>query len=155
VGGAILLLNKNGDDSRQQTGQNILMAGLAINLASFCFFFTLIIHYEIATRRLVRGGKRPYAPIVWATMFSQILLIGRSIYRIIEFQQGYFSPIATKEIYFYFFDTLLMLLATAIYTIFFPPAFGLLGKKRLALKLQEGSFEMGQQQQGNRNINAI
>lgn len=144
MGGAILLLNKNGDESRQQLGQNILMAGLAINLASFCFFFTLIINYEIATRRIVRGAKRQYAPVVYAAMFSQILLIGRSIYRVIEFQQGYFSPIATTEIYFYFFDTFLMILATAIYVPFFPPAFGLLGKKRLALKLRGEIYDMQQ-----------
>jgi len=144
MGGAILLLNKNGDESRQQLGQNILMAGLAINLASFCFFFTLIINYEIATRRIVRGAKRQYAAVVYAAMFSQILLIGRSIYRVIEFQQGYFSPIATTEIYFYFFDTFLMILATAIYVPFFPPAFGLLGKKRLALKLRGEIYDMQQ-----------
>ena len=61
----------------------------------------------------------------------------------IEFQQGYFSPIATTEIYFYFFDTLIMLFATAIYVFLFPPAYGLLGKRRLALKLEEESMEMG------------
>lgn len=61
----------------------------------------------------------------------------------IEFQQGYFSPIATTELYFYLFDTMFMIFATSIYIPFFPPAFGLLGKKRLALKLEEGSVEMG------------
>ena len=61
----------------------------------------------------------------------------------IEFQQGYFSPIATTEIYFYLFDTMIMLFATAVYIPFFPPAFGLLGKKRLAMKLEEeGNMEM-------------
>jgi hypothetical protein len=145
VGGAILLLNKTGNDAKQQAGQNTLMAGLAINLASFCFFFTLVIWYEVATRRIVRsrGLKQSYAPIVYATMFSQFWLICRSIYRVIEFQQGYFSPIATTEIYFYLFDTMIMLFATAVYIPFFPPAFGLLGKKRLAMKLEEeGNMEM-------------
>jgi hypothetical protein len=157
MGGAILLLNKTGDPARQQTGQNTLMAGLAINLASFCFFFTLIIWYEISTRRITRqllGGttKRTYAPIVYAAMISQIFLIWRSIYRVIEFQQGYFSPIATTEIYFYFFDTLIMLLATAIYVILFPPAYGLLGKRRLALKLEEESIEMGRRRTGDAGV---
>jgi hypothetical protein len=145
VGGAVLLLNKDGNDTKQQQGENTLMAGLAINLASFCFFFTLIIWYEVATRRIVRarGLKRPYAPIIYATMFSQFWLICRSIYRVIEFQQGYFSPIATTELYFYLFDTMIMLFATAVYIPFFPPAFGLVGKKRLAMKLVEaGLVEM-------------
>jgi hypothetical protein len=120
------------------------MAGLAINLASFCFFFTLIIYFEITTRRITRERalKRHYAPIVWAAMISQVFLIGRSVYRVIEFQQGYSSPIATTEIYFYFFDTLIMLFATGIYIPLFPPAFGLLGKQRLAAKMREGSIEM-------------
>jgi hypothetical protein len=149
VGGAILLLGKNDDPKRQQTGQNALMAGLAVNLGSFCLFFTLIIWYEVATRRIVRarGLKRTYAPIVGAAMISQIFLICRSIYRVIEFQRGYFSSIATTEIYFYFFDTLIMLLATAIYIPLFPPAFGLLGKKRLARKLEEENVEMGERRE--------
>jgi hypothetical protein len=148
VGGAILLLGKNDDLQRQQKGQNTLMAGLAINLASFCLFFTLIIWYEVATRRIVRsrGLKRTYATIIYATMFSQFWLICRSVYRVIEFRQGYFSTIATTEIYFYFFDTLIMLLATAVYIPFFPPAFGLLGKKRLAKKLEEENIEMGRRE---------
>jgi hypothetical protein len=149
IGGAILLLNDNGDTAQQNksrdTGQNTLMAGLAVNLASFSLFFTLIIWYEIATRRIAKAtaSRRPFAPIVWAAMVSQFFLICRSVYRIIEFNQGYFSPIATTEIYFYFFDTLLMILATAIYIPFFPPAWGLLGKKRLAEKLEAESIEMG------------
>jgi len=62
---------------------------------------------------------------------------------VIEFQQGYFSPIATTELYFYLFDTMIMLFATAVYIPFFPPAFGLVGKKRLAMKLVEaGIVEM-------------
>lgn len=149
MAGAILLLNDNSDNSKQdqgrQTGQNTLMAGLAVNLASFCLFFTLITWYEVATRRIAKakGIKRNYAPIVWAAMTSQFFLIGRSIYRVIEFNQGYFSAIATTEIYFYFFDTLFMILATSIYIPLFPPAFGLLGKKRLAAKLEADSIEMG------------
>ena len=62
----------------------------------------------------------------------------------IEFQQGYFSSIATTELYFYLFDTMIMLFATAIYIPFFPPSFGLLGKKRLTTKLEEeGVLETG------------
>jgi hypothetical protein len=147
MGGAILLLGQDDSSQRQQNGQNILMAGLAINLASFCFFFTLIIWFEVATRKVIRrlpNKKRSYAPIVWASMFSQLFLIGRSVYRVIEFQQGYFSPIATTELYFYLFDCMFMLFATGIYIPFFPAAFGLLGKKRLALKLEEQSLEMGE-----------
>ena len=146
MGGAILLLGQHDTLQRQQAGQNTLMAGLAINLASFCFFFTLIIWYEVATRRVVYSlpdtKKRSYAPIVYAAMFSQFFLIARSIYRVIEFRQGYFSSIATTELYFYLFDTMLMVFATAVYIPFFPAAFGLLGKKRLAIELEE-SVEMG------------
>ena len=147
MGGAILLLGQNDTIQRQQAGQNTLMAGLAINLASFCFFFTLIVWFEVATRRIIRAlpnKRRSYAPIVYASMVSQFFLICRSVYRVIEFQQGYFSPIATNELYFYLFDCMLMLFATWIYIPFFPAAFGLLGKKRLALKLEEQSIEMGE-----------
>lgn len=154
IGGAILLLNDNTNDGQQskarQAGQNTLMAGLSVNLASFCLFFTLIIWFEVVTHRIAKktNAKRLFTPIVWAAMASQALLIGRSVYRVIEFNQGYFSTIATTEIYFYFFDTLLMICATAIYIPLFPPAWGLLGKKRLAMKMEAGSIEMSGQNGG-------
>src|SRR5579859_6771505 len=73
MAGAICLLQDNPDPvqeaQRRKTGQNILSAGLIINLGSFCFFFTLILWFEFATRRIVRSlptPKRAYAPIVWA-----------------------------------------------------------------------------------------
>ena len=142
MGGALLLIGKTNNSKRQHDGQNILMAGLAINLASFCFFFTLIIWYEVATRRIVKGLKRSYSPIIYALIFSQFFLIGRSIYRIIEFLQGYFSHIATTEFLFYIFDCMLMIFATAIYVPLFPPVFGLLGNRRLVHKVQSGDFEL-------------
>lgn len=152
MSGAILLLGKTDTEQRARAGQNTLMAGLAINFASFCIFFTLMIWYEVVTRRIVRdaGLKRTYAPIIGASMVSQFFLIVRSAYRVVEFQQGFFSRIATTEIYFYIFDTMLMIFATAIYILLFPPAFGLLGKKSLTMKVEEArmvSIEMGRQRE--------
>jgi len=48
-----------------------------------------------------------------------------------------------------------MLLATAIYVFLFPPAFGLLGKRRLALKLEEGSVEMGRREGGVEEVGVV
>lgn len=48
-----------------------------------------------------------------------------------------------------------MILATAVYIPFFPPAFGLLGKKRLALKIEEENIEMGRQREVDGNATEI
>ena len=45
-----------------------------------------------------------------------------------------------------------MLLATAIYIPLFPPAFGLLGKKRLVRKLEEENVEMDEQKEDKAEV---
>ncbi|KAJ4089040.1 hypothetical protein NW761_007349 [Fusarium oxysporum] len=49
-----------------------------------------------------------------------MLILVRSIYRLIEYGQGYNGELRSKEAYFYTFDALLMLVVSVIFNIFHP-----------------------------------
>ncbi|KAF5318767.1 hypothetical protein D9619_010878 [Psilocybe cf. subviscida] len=112
-----------------QTGSNIFLAGLILQLISF---FTFCIVFVVFLHRV-----RMHCPDVWskdkglpwynnwltlagALGVSCIGIIIRSIFRVIELAQGYHGFLATHEPYFYGLDTLPLFLAIAIYIPFWP-----------------------------------
>ncbi|EJU02136.1 hypothetical protein DACRYDRAFT_107073 [Dacryopinax primogenitus] len=117
VGGAAALLAKPDVDSQSSQatikhaqdllnlGDNILLAGLCVNLASFFVFVLQVRYFDYKTRqdRSVDGASS-------STPF----------YRVIEFSQGWFGYLPTHEAYFYGLDSLVILLASAVYIWFWP-----------------------------------
>ena len=119
--GAGLLLSRdsNGNPNlkMQKTGDDILIGGLCINLISFCFFSTVIIFFNISIRHVSsektkimvpQDRKYGFYPLLIAIYCSVFLIIVRSIYRIIEFQGGYNTPVSNNEVLFYIFDAAAM-----------------------------------------------
>jgi hypothetical protein len=53
------------------------------------------------------------------TLIEQV----RSIFRVIEYAQGYNGTLRTTEVYFYVLDSLPLFLALAVWTIVWPPVF--------------------------------
>ncbi|CAF1264731.1 unnamed protein product [Didymodactylos carnosus] len=120
-GGAALLTST--DTSKISIGQDILIAGLVINLISFCFFSIITIYLDYSIRKRRQQQKRAetenqnekWRYIFYALYLSMTLLILRSIYRIVEFVTGFRGYVATSEVLFYIFDTLLMLVAFGLF----------------------------------------
>ena len=100
-------------------GLNIIFAGMAINLASFTLFISVVAYFDVKTREAYRtkGLSRRYYPIVCAvyTSWCFIMVLSfesgphlcqiRSIFRIVEFAFGWEGPVNTNEIYFFVFDS--------------------------------------------------
>jgi hypothetical protein len=124
--GAGILTSAKGNAGSANTGLNILLAGLAINLASFAIFCLQLFYFEYRIRKLPpvipigsvyqKGWRR----FLYAIYFSSLLVLIRQIYRVIEFSQGFSGYLAVHEVYFYIFDTILIFFSGAIYAIFFP-----------------------------------
>lgn len=51
---------------------------------------------------------------------ASILILIRSVFRVIEFADGYGGSIMTKEIYMYMFDALLMFICMCLFSIVHP-----------------------------------
>ncbi|UJR07231.1 hypothetical protein I4U23_011519 [Adineta vaga] len=124
--GAGLLTTASKNPTNAQTGLNILLAGLSVNLASFAIFCVQVIYFDYRTRKsppnfpsgsLCQKGWRQFLYIIY---LSSSLVLLRQIYRVIEFAQGFTGYLAIHEVYFYIFDTLLIFIATTIFVIFFP-----------------------------------
>lgn len=98
-------------------GSNVLIGGLGINLVSFCFFaiITLHLHWAIAKRKPDYTGREQWIKMFYALYLSMILLIIRSIYRIVEFAMGFRGYLAIHETYFYVFECLLIIFAFGLF----------------------------------------
>jgi hypothetical protein len=113
--GAGLITSGNLDN--MTIGIHILIGGLGINLVSFCFFavVTVHLHWAIHRRKVDFTGREPWIKIFYALYLSMILLIIRSIYRIVEFSMGFRGYLAIHETYFYIFECLLIIFAFALF----------------------------------------
>ncbi|EJU02137.1 RTA1-domain-containing protein [Dacryopinax primogenitus] len=115
-------------------GDNVLLAGLAVNLASFVIFVLQVRSYSIPcanthprqvtyfdyktrTQCAITG---PWRTLLYALYVSTVLVLIRQVYRVIEFSQGWFGFLPTHEGYFYGLDSLVILLASAVYIWYWP-----------------------------------
>ncbi|RSH89118.1 hypothetical protein EHS25_002784 [Saitozyma podzolica] len=122
-------------------GYYVSLAGLIAQFASYATFTALLITFALRVRsrypsKWSGNASTDYygAPLRrrmfedWRTLFFAILwtcvgIFVRSIYRIIEYAQGYNGTLRTTEVYFYVLDSLPLFLAMAVWTVIWPPSF--------------------------------
>jgi len=112
-------------------GDNVLLGGLAVNLASFVIFMMQIIWFDLRTRKEPHNFGQ-WRRLLWVVYISTGFVLIRQIYRVIEFSQGWFGYLPNHEVYFYCFDSLPILLATAMYVWWWPTKY-IPGDKRVRL----------------------
>lgn len=124
--GAGILTSSSTKPENAKTGENILLAGLAVNLVSFAIFCLQLLYFDYRTRKsppnfpsgsLRQKGWRQFLYVIY---LSSSLVLLRQIYRVIEFSQGFTGYLAVHEAYFYVFDTIPIFVSATIYVIFFP-----------------------------------
>lgn len=126
VAGAGILTSSTTSLETAKTGENVLLAGLAVNLASFAIFCLQIFYFDYRTRKLPPElqidsvYQKLWRKFLYVIYLSSFLVLIRQIYRVIEFAQGFTGYLAVHEVYFYIFDTIPIFVSGAIYTIFFP-----------------------------------
>ncbi|KAE8441896.1 hypothetical protein EG329_004202 [Mollisiaceae sp. DMI_Dod_QoI] len=105
-----------------KVGTDTLITGLAIQVVTFGFFLAIVGKFHMLTRA---GGVRNDAGHGWkkvlmAVYISSILIIIRSIYRLIEFALGIFGYPFTHEWMFYVFESVPMLPAISVFCLWHP-----------------------------------
>lgn len=100
------------DTSNPSTGENIIIGGLFVQIVFFGFFAISAVIFQI------RLSKRPTARSIelsslWhrhmiALYIASILILIRSIIRVVEYLQGYDGYLMKTEVFIYIFDALLM-----------------------------------------------
>ncbi|KAG2183186.1 hypothetical protein INT43_006181 [Umbelopsis isabellina] len=95
--------------SMANTGNKIAIAGMAISCLNFLVFATVIAVIHKATIRESPDVYRMHVkPLFFALYINIICLNIRSIYRLVEFADGFFGYVNTHEVFFLVFDTLLI-----------------------------------------------
>ncbi|ODQ67683.1 RTA1-domain-containing protein [Nadsonia fulvescens var. elongata DSM 6958] len=123
VAGAGVLLSAS-SSSAINTGNAIIQAGLAINLASFVLFLIFCSYFTYCIRKFVKSKAYPWAQyctlLLWLSAFA---ILVRQVYRVIEFADGFYGSIAIHEVYFYVFDAVPIFVAGLVWCVFFPERF--------------------------------
>ncbi|EMD40747.1 hypothetical protein CERSUDRAFT_111327 [Gelatoporia subvermispora B] len=127
AGGASLSTAKTA--SALRSGEHIFLAGLVLQLISFCFFMAIYARFLVLVRKReprlwnADSGKVWYddwRALAYALMFSSIAVFVRCTYRVIELAQGFRGHLSTTEAFFYALDTLPLCIAIALYVPFWP-----------------------------------
>ncbi|KAI1809081.1 RTA1-domain-containing protein [Poronia punctata] len=128
-GGGLSSSEKDSVDEGVTAGQSIIISGLALQVISLTIFFLLFLAVVGPARLFLprghRSGKlsradRRVRTFVILVSVAILLIIGRSVYRTVEFSQGIYSPLGHKEVLFIILDGFPMAIATSILVLFHP-----------------------------------
>ena len=109
----------------QQTGQDIILAGLFIQIVMFGLFAVLAVVFDVRMRRWPSEASLSGTGPRWKAMMAMLyavsaLIMVRSIFRVVEYIMGKDGYLLRNEWTLYVFDAALMLAAMAVYGWIYP-----------------------------------
>jgi hypothetical protein len=125
-------------------GQDIVIAGLLIQIASFGLFIAIVVVFNVRYRQynntsMAHGGRRsrlpdevgdsqardiPWSEMLWILYAISALIMVRSIFRIVEYAMGSDGYVLQHEWTLYVFDSCLMSLTMVIFYLRCPSKIG-------------------------------
>lgn len=121
AGGGIMS-SANGDQDKTDMGENLIVGGLFVQLAFFGFFVIAAGIFQTRGRRHLSSlpPTITWKKHLYVLYFTSILILIRSIFRVIEYLQGNDGYLLSHEVYLYIFDALLMFSVMASMNIVHP-----------------------------------
>lgn len=105
-------------------GKGMVLAGLVLQLISFALFFTITILFHLRIRKTPTTGSfavdANWVQSLWMLYGISVLIIIRSIFRLIEYGAGDDGYPLSHEWTLLIFDTLLMVIACCLFWWRFP-----------------------------------
>ncbi|KAF5228660.1 hypothetical protein FAUST_10965 [Fusarium austroamericanum] len=120
------LANADSPDDRE-TGENIIIAGLTVQILFFGLFIivTGLFHFrfleDFTGRKSIYGTKWERSLVL--IYVASVLILIRSLFRMIEYIEGYDGELQSKEIYILVLDAVPMAIASTIFNVFHPSKF--------------------------------
>ncbi|KAK1236894.1 hypothetical protein MKX08_007842 [Trichoderma sp. CBMAI-0020] len=113
----------SGTASALETGAHIIIVGLFVQLAFFGFFIVVALKFHLSIRRV--PAVRLPNEVSWkkhmnALYIASVLIMVRSIFRLVEYLQGFNGYLLHHEAYLYVFDALLMFLVMVLLNLVHP-----------------------------------
>jgi hypothetical protein len=113
---------KSSEDARR--AENIILGGLAIQILFFGFFIVVsfIFHLRISRHPTPQSHSlnTPWKGLLYVLYGSSILIMIRSVFRIIEYVMGSEGELLSKEVYLYIFDAAPMFIVVVMFNWFHP-----------------------------------
>ncbi|PYI09287.1 RTA1 domain protein [Aspergillus sclerotiicarbonarius CBS 121057] len=125
-------LMSSGTASGMTTGENVIMGGLAVQLIFFSVFVIVatLFHYRIhqnptqisRSTSIARSGWRNanWETTMVGLYIASVLILIRSVFRMIEYAGGNDGYIMSHEAFSYIFDAMLMFFAMAVMSVLHP-----------------------------------
>jgi hypothetical protein len=115
VGGGIMA---SGTIYAMHLGEHIIIGGLVVQLLFFGCFVTVGVIFHVRMRKIpttkVLSQNIPWERQLFALYGASILILVRSIFRLIEYAQGNDGYLISHEVFLYLFDSVLMVLTMAL-----------------------------------------
>ncbi|KAF2178720.1 putative RTM1-like protein [Zopfia rhizophila CBS 207.26] len=110
VGGGIMA---SGTPSALSTGEHIVIGGLVVQLLFFGFFLITGITFHVRLCKFptskILSRSLPWEKHLYVLYGASVLILVRSLFRLIEYAQGNNGYLMSHEVYLYIFDGVLML----------------------------------------------
>lgn len=104
-------------------GEKIIIAGLFVQIVIFSIFLStsLSVHYRVCKTPTIAASRQvvPWKRHLYALYATSILILVRSVFRVVEYLQGNAGYLISHEIFLYIFDTILMALVMVIFAIWY------------------------------------
>lgn len=135
-GGMAATAVQDGDSTT--SGTHVMVAGLAVQVASMSLFIVLCVDFFWRVRQALKQAdplnpdaifeekyahlraKRLFKPFLWAIAICTILIYVRCIYRLIELAEGWDGYLILHEPYFLVLEALMVFLAAFVMTVVHP-----------------------------------
>ncbi|KAF4969428.1 hypothetical protein FSARC_3359 [Fusarium sarcochroum] len=107
-----------------ESAENIIIGGLTVQILFFGLFVAVtgLFHFQFAkdfTKRPSNFGFN-WQRFLVVIYVASILILIRSLFRMIEYIEGHDGELQSKEVYVYVFDAVLMAIASIGFNIFHP-----------------------------------
>ncbi|KAF3017113.1 hypothetical protein E8E14_009132 [Neopestalotiopsis sp. 37M] len=121
-GGGILATAKT--ESSQSLGNKVILLGLAIQVIFFGLFIVVTVVFHLRLHRAPTPKSlttsAPWQKLLWVLYGTSVLIMIRSVFRMIEYAQGNDGALLQKEAYSYVLDALLMIIVAGCFAWFHP-----------------------------------
>ncbi|RSL95004.1 hypothetical protein CEP52_012303 [Fusarium oligoseptatum] len=111
-------LQAGGSLEALDNGSKIVVGGLFVQLICFGVFIVMAVTFDLSIRRAptVRSlGGAPWKKHMMALYIGSVFIMVRSVFRAIEYIQGFDGYLLSHEPYMYVFDSVLMFLVMALF----------------------------------------
>ncbi|KAG7150865.1 Protein RTA1 like protein [Verticillium longisporum] len=106
-----------------KTGANIIIVGLFVQLIFFGIFLIVAVNFHVRVRRAPTARSRigiPWEKHLKILYAAGMLIMVRSLFRAIEYLQGFDGYLLNHEVYLYIFDALLMFITMVLFNLVHP-----------------------------------